>query len=1089
MFDSTNFPCNNEEYISMKQTNTTTIDITQRILGSYWNSVLAGKPSMVHFNTALPNQFHSIVADFTAQIQEPFSLYPVTIEPTPCQEPYAPFLPLIRQVLMEMGDAADEIIEKAGIYTMQRSVFKAWLAGVPPLRRDIPIIEEIRYEKKQVQRSVFALLRVLAELKPLIIAVSGVRFATPAVLDFLCYIRESESNARIMILLAFDRTMHWMDDSDGERWEHFLLKTEEKAAIFDLDPAGSVNALHDTPNHSSLPSPEELAARARSNLVFFCLDEALVNAREAQNAILSMDAQQTGQLQYNILNTMGDAHYFKGEASHALLNYQTVVERAQRSDDHKMLAKAYRKTGFAYLQLGDLDSAQRFANLHVKLAERLGDDMHRIYAYYLKFIVGVRTSTLIPREMYYALMSLLERPGQENMYAFFCQNAVSYSPFFESYQEILVLIDRAIGFYKRSGNEFGLSFAYHKKAIVYSNNALYEESFNYMKRSLRIRLQIGDPLYIIRIQNGIGYLYHLTGDYPKAYTYFRKSLQILMSVHNYDEITATLYNFALLYFICGYYGRAQLILDRILKIMLTLKLRYIPYHCIEDIYLLKALCTAKTGQTTKTLEMLNKVRNSGRDLPWRTLFMYKIAEILAGVPDPKGRTTAERFEEAGQLIKRGQDNSRDALAFYYVEYSKALQNEGRVLMAREILSEGIDFCQEAGYEHHAARMRTLKENGQAPEILCELEELKVSLETLVELAQQEFVVNRLQNKIRDIRFLNTIQTGLMQLTDRKAVAEKLLNLVYYQFPMEISSFHLVGEENGDTVLAQNLPEQFDTGSLDLILRSLASRTPKMVMEQNEIAESFPDCTLKLNNIVSIPVAQHGIPVAWIFLATQKPDQRLTSEDLEILVIAAGQISILFEKIHHEEEITRMSRQDPLSGLYNRQALQTKLHEEAIRIKRYKDRTHINFSVAFIDLDNFKYYNDTFGHKIGDLLIIEFSKLLVHNFREIDFVARFGGDEFIVIMPETSAAQAEIPLNRIYTHLRTRKYFQPEIEKNLGHTVSVPEEWAISCSIGVASWESGSSRNDDVETLLQLADKALYQAKEKGKKQLFIWTET
>jgi len=184
----------------------------------------------------------------------------------------------------------------------------------------------------------------------------------------------------------------------------------------------------------------------------------------------------------------------------------------------------------------------------------------------------------------------------------------------------------------------------------------------------------------------------------------------------------------------------------------------------------------------------------------------------------------------------------------------------------------------------------------------------------------------------------------------------------------------------------------------------------------------------------------------------------------------------------------MSKTDALTGLNNRQALKNRLEEESLRIERYHSKHPVNLAMAFIDMDNFKYYNDTFGHNIGDLVIREFSGLLRETFREIDFIARFGGDEFIILLPETDESQATYACERILQALKESDHFNSEIEKAMDTQIEIPDEKLITCSIGIASYRFHSYHPKNLEKLMTYADKALYEAKNKGKNQVSIWGE-
>lgn len=184
----------------------------------------------------------------------------------------------------------------------------------------------------------------------------------------------------------------------------------------------------------------------------------------------------------------------------------------------------------------------------------------------------------------------------------------------------------------------------------------------------------------------------------------------------------------------------------------------------------------------------------------------------------------------------------------------------------------------------------------------------------------------------------------------------------------------------------------------------------------------------------------------------------------------------------QSKLIKYATTDHLTGLYNRFELQKRINEEISRNKRYKNKTNKNFSVVFIDLDNFKYYNDTFGHEIGDLILVEFSNILKRITRTVDIIARYGGDEFVIVLPVTDCSGAECFVKRIYEELKKCNFFIDLIEKRISKKIVIKDKNMISCSMGIVS----SSETIDNKNILQKADEALYMAKKKGKNSFCFW---
>ncbi len=146
----------------------------------------------------------------------------------------------------------------------------------------------------------------------------------------------------------------------------------------------------------------------------------------------------------------------------------------------------------------------------------------------------------------------------------------------------------------------------------------------------------------------------------------------------------------------------------------------------------------------------------------------------------------------------------------------------------------------------------------------------------------------------------------------------------------------------------------------------------------------------------------------------------------------------------------LAYQDELTNLWNRRYLYTRLKDEMKRLKQNKV-----LSLAIIDIDNFKCINDTFGHLFGDKVLIEMADILQKNLRKNDIVARWGGEEFIIVLPKTNAEDAKTVFERI------RK---------------IIEKYDFGCRITVSGGIAFVWEDTEVDKIIGMADKALYEAK-------------
>lgn len=173
-----------------------------------------------------------------------------------------------------------------------------------------------------------------------------------------------------------------------------------------------------------------------------------------------------------------------------------------------------------------------------------------------------------------------------------------------------------------------------------------------------------------------------------------------------------------------------------------------------------------------------------------------------------------------------------------------------------------------------------------------------------------------------------------------------------------------------------------------------------------------------------------------------------------------------DKLKHYREL---SITDGLTHLYNHRYFHELLDREIIRARRYPQPV----SLLMLDIDNFKSYNDSHGHVEGDNALKKVSELFLESLRKIDFVSRYGGEEFAIILPETPKQGALTVARRLRTRLEKASFYPPDAKE--------PRNLYI--SIGIATFPNDAQSK---EGLIQAADKALYTAKELGKNRVCMF---
>ena len=168
-----------------------------------------------------------------------------------------------------------------------------------------------------------------------------------------------------------------------------------------------------------------------------------------------------------------------------------------------------------------------------------------------------------------------------------------------------------------------------------------------------------------------------------------------------------------------------------------------------------------------------------------------------------------------------------------------------------------------------------------------------------------------------------------------------------------------------------------------------------------------------------------------------------------------------ERVRMMEKLQKLAITDGLTKLHNSRSFYSQIEVEVDRFNRYKHP----LSLLLLDIDHFKHYNDTYGHLEGDKVLVRISQIIRSCLRKLDTAYRYGGEEFTVILPETTCEEAQNVAERIRNAVKAEK-FDPETEGNI----------IITISIGVTQY----SPEEELSAFIQRADKAMYTSKQNGR---------
>ena len=189
-------------------------------------------------------------------------------------------------------------------------------------------------------------------------------------------------------------------------------------------------------------------------------------------------------------------------------------------------------------------------------------------------------------------------------------------------------------------------------------------------------------------------------------------------------------------------------------------------------------------------------------------------------------------------------------------------------------------------------------------------------------------------------------------------------------------------------------------------------------------------------------------------------------EAELARLGEQLLALRQELVKRNAEYERIASYDTLTGLLNRRAILEKTSEWLQHVRRYKGR----LSLAMLDIDHFKRVNDRYGHVVGDRVLADVSSIMQRSVRKTDFVGRYGGEEFLFILPRTDAAGAAVMAERVRSSLEGVPMHDAR-----------GNAFRVTASLGIAEYVD----TDDEDALISRADAALYRAKEAGRNRVEV----
>lgn len=329
--------------------------------------------------------------------------------------------------------------------------------------------------------------------------------------------------------------------------------------------------------------------------------------------------------------------------------------------------------------------------------------------------------------------------------------------------------------------------------------------------------------------------------------------------------------------------------------------------------------------------------------------------------------------------------------------------------------------------------------------------------------------DELKRKIEELSIFNEIGKTLTSTLDIKEVLNIIMMKIRELLKPDNWSLLLIDEEKGDLyfeIVVGERAEKLKNMRLNLgegIAGWVAVKGEKLLIQDVSKDERFSGgmdmvSGFETKSVACVPLKCKGKVLGVIELLNKVKRDEFSEEDLFILTTLADYAAIALENAQFFQKVKELTITDDVTKLYNSRYMYDFLDQELRRCQRYE----MELSIIFLDLDYFKSVNDTYGHLIGSRLLREIAQIISKKLRNVDIAVRYGGDEFVVILPSTSREAALHVADRIRDALNNMVFLQEEGLK-IKQTAS----------FGVSTFPRDATNKLD---LIRQADKAMYHVK-------------
>ena len=584
-----------------------------------------------------------------------------------------------------------------------------------------------------------------------------------------------------------------------------------------------------------------------------------------------------------------------------------------------------------------------------------------------------------------------------------------------------------------------------------------------------------------------------------------------------EEIAEVQYNMALNAIMGGDYAKAESNLTQCMKAIEKLNLNSLRVCNLSKLYGLLALVSILLGNRFNCERYLI---NCGQFLNYvlerdkiegalsvvhdyaqidDDMFLYYFSQALLAYHDGELEKAAEMYERADEYLKCAEGNQFFSIALFRRSRMECYETMGETRLY-EKEKEALQQYEESHLSTFGGlvddivkRLPPVDDEDTKP-IEKATDKVVVSLQSLDELLWQESMVVSYNSKRQQLDFISTWQ----KVIDVTGVgAEEMMDTVMKTFLNHFNvdcAVYVRYTDRQPKVLYNNTGKTLDKDEIRQIEHSLRQNANGFVTSKasSDYAEHWDVTSIfgedDVCSMVALPFFNNARIESFLIVYIRMKENwhsmlnryMFNEDDLSIFQLLFREVSYSLNRIDAYDQIYEMNTKlylsavtDQLTGIYNREGFYQKLKSLLTEFTQGKKKAELG--LMFIDLDNFKPYNDTFGHDVGDLILQEMADIFSDISKDRGFVCRYGGDEFIIVLYTADKQTVEGLAKEIYRRIEQADGFEKPIAKKLGKEIHIGESERISCSIGIVT-EKDIKDEEHINRLIKQADDLLYTIK-------------